>query len=137
MEIKPGTSISAITFPQFTREQLKAYADASGDFNPIHQDDEAAKKLGFPTVIVHGMLSAALLAERAEKFVREELGKKNWILEKFQTRFKAIAYPGDALTIAGTVKECSESLIVLDLKALNQKGELTVNGSARYRLNEW
>ena len=133
MEIKSGTIISPQTFPKFTREQLRAYADPSGDFNPIHQDDQAAQKLGFPTVIVHGMFSAAYMVERAEKFVREECGRSNWILEKFQTRFKAIAYPGDELTVSGSVKEVSDQLLVLDLKAMNQKGELTLNGSARYR----
>jgi acyl dehydratase len=133
METKTGSPITPETFPEFTREQLKVYADTSGDFNPIHQDDAAAQKLGFPTVIVHGMLSAALMAERAEKFVREECGRADWILEKFQTRFKAIAYPGDALTVSGSVKEASDSLMILDLKAMNQKGELTLSGSARYR----
>lgn len=133
MEIKTGSTIAPHTFPKFTREQLKAYADTSGDFNPIHQEDEAAQKLGFPTVIVHGMFSAAYMAERAEKFVREECGRPDWILEKFQTRFKAITYPGDELTVTGTVKEATDNLMILDLKAMNQKGELTLNGSARYR----
>jgi acyl dehydratase len=133
MEVKTGLVITPETFPKFTREQLKAYADASGDFNPIHQDDEAAQKIGLPGIIVHGMLSAAYMAERAEKFVREECGRPDWILEKFQSRFKAIAYPGDALTVTGTVKEATDSLLILDLKAMNQKGELTLNGSARYR----
>ena len=38
-----------------TREDVKAYADASGDQNPMHQDDEVARAAGFPRVVAHGM----------------------------------------------------------------------------------
>ena len=43
------------------RAMLKAYADASGDQNPIHQDEAFAKSVGLPNVISHGMLTMALV----------------------------------------------------------------------------
>jgi len=45
-----------------TCEQIKAYADASGDQNPIHQDDEVAKAVGLPGMIAHGMLNYGVLS---------------------------------------------------------------------------
>ena len=46
---------------EITREDLRRYAEASGDHNPIHLDDEAAVALGLPGVVAHGMLTAALV----------------------------------------------------------------------------
>jgi len=45
-----------------TRADLRAYAEASGDHNPIHQDDEVARSVGLPGVIAHGMYTMALAA---------------------------------------------------------------------------
>lgn len=45
-----------------TRDDLVAYAKASGDHNPIHQDEAAAQAIGLPTVVAHGMLTMALAA---------------------------------------------------------------------------
>jgi acyl dehydratase len=45
------------------RRQIKTYADASGDQNPLHQDDDFARAVGFPGVIAHGMLTMGELAQ--------------------------------------------------------------------------
>ena len=44
----------------FAKEQIAAYAEASGDHNPIHLDDEFARSVGLPGVIVHGMLQMGI-----------------------------------------------------------------------------
>lgn len=128
-----GEAVEPRAFPGITREQLKRYAEASGDPNPIHLDDEAAKRVGLPGVIAHGMLSAAMLAERAERFIRQERGFAQARLVEFQTRFKAKVFPGDALVIGGVVKEAGEA-VVLELQARNAKGEVTTTAVARYSL---
>jgi len=46
----------------FTKEQIAAYAEASGDRNPIHLDDEFARTVGLPGIIAHGMLQMGLMA---------------------------------------------------------------------------
>ena len=51
------------------REDVKAYADASGDQNPLHQDDTFAKSVGFPGIIAHGMFSMAHLASAITEWV--------------------------------------------------------------------
>jgi acyl dehydratase len=53
------TSWEARSYP-VTRADLVAYADASGDHNPIHQDEAVARSVGLPGVIAHGMFTLAL-----------------------------------------------------------------------------
>ncbi len=83
MELKNGASIEFQPRPAITKEQLRAYADASGDHNSIHLDESAARKAGLPGIIAHGMLSAAFLADRAVGFMA---GQGKWKLDRFQTR---------------------------------------------------
>jgi acyl dehydratase len=109
------------TFPPITREQLRAYAEASGDPNPVHLDDEAAKKAGLPGIIAHGMLVAAFVARAAE-----ELGGRE--LATLRTRFRAMTLVGDTLSVAGTPKGDA-----LELVATNQRGETVVTAVARFR----
>ena len=45
-----------------TREDVKAYADAGGDQNPLHQDDAFARRVGFPGILAHGMFTMGHLA---------------------------------------------------------------------------
>ena len=52
------------------RADLVAYADASGDQNPIHQDEAFAKSVGLPDVIAHGMLTMGLVASRIEELAQ-------------------------------------------------------------------
>jgi acyl dehydratase len=61
-----GLEIEPRTF-RVTREDLVAYAEASGDHNPIHQDDEVARSVGLPGVIAHGMYTLALAARYVEE----------------------------------------------------------------------
>ena len=65
------------------RADLVAYADASGDQNPIHQDEAFAKSVGLPDIIAHGMLTMGLVASRIE-----ELAQGHPIVS-FGTRFAA------------------------------------------------
>ena len=72
------------------RADLVAYADASGDQNPIHQDEAFAKSVGLPDVIAHGMLTMGLVASRIE-----ELAQGHPIIS-FGTRFAApVVVPAD------------------------------------------
>ena len=60
--IEVGTVLEEKVF-YIDRAMLKAYADASGDQNPIHQNEEFAKAVGLPNVIAHGMLTMALVGK--------------------------------------------------------------------------
>jgi acyl dehydratase len=82
-----------------TRADLVAYAGASGDPNPIHQDAEVARSVGLPDVIAHGMFTLALVA----RYVDEHLGEPGRIVElgaKF-TRPVVVPEEGTEVEIAG------------------------------------
>jgi acyl dehydratase len=118
-----GSSIEAVKVGPISLDMLKLYAKASGDYNPIHTDEAAAKKAGLPGIIAHGMLSAGFLADRAVRFMKP-FGAE-WKLGSFQARFKAMTFLGDVITISGTVKSSNENTICLDLTAVNSSGDIT------------
>jgi len=98
------------------RALLKAYADASGDQNPIHQNEEFALSVGLPNVISHGMLTMAL----AGKYVTEWAGGSANVRE-FSARFiKPVIVPAGEkvdLTVVATVTEVDGSTVKLDITA--------------------
>ena len=98
------------------RELLKQYADASGDQNPIHQNEEFAVSVGLPNVIAHGMLTMALVG----KFVSDFAGGSAKVLE-YGARFtKPVIVPADEkvdLTVSATVSELGDDTISLTLSA--------------------
>lgn len=98
------------------RAMLKAYADASGDQNPIHQNEEFAVSVGLPNVISHGMLTMALVG----KFVSDWAGGAAAVKE-FSARFiKPVIVPADQkveLTVSGVVTEVDGDRITVELSA--------------------
>ena len=98
------------------RTLLKAYADASGDQNPIHQNEEFALSVGLPNVISHGMLTMAL----AGKYVTEWAGGSANVRE-FSARFiKPVIVPAGEkvdLTVVATVTEVDGNTVKLDITA--------------------
>ena len=98
------------------RELLKRYADASGDQNPIHQNEEFAVSVGLPNVIAHGMLTMALVG----KYVSDFAGGSAKVVE-FGARFtKPVIVPADEkvdLTVTATVAEIADGKISLTLSA--------------------
>jgi acyl dehydratase len=98
------------------RALLKAYADASGDQNPIHQNEEFALSVGLPNVISHGMLTMAF----AGKYITEWAGGSANVRE-FSARFiKPVIVPvGEKvdLTVVATVTEVDGKTVKLDITA--------------------
>jgi acyl dehydratase len=98
------------------RDLLKRYADASGDQNPIHQNEEFAVSVGLPNVIAHGMLTMALVG----KYVSDFAGGSAKVVE-FGARFtKPVIVPAGEkvdLTVTATVAEIAEGKISLTLSA--------------------
>ena len=98
------------------RALLKQYADASGDQNPIHQDEAFAKSVGLPDVIAHGMLTMALVG----KYVSDLAGGSEKVLE-FGGRFtKPVIVPAGQdvdLTVSATVTDIADGKATLSLSA--------------------
>jgi acyl dehydratase len=116
--IEVGASIPAHEF-EINRELLKQYADASGDQNPIHQDEAFAKSVGLPDVIAHGMLTMAL----AGKYISDWVGGSQNVKE-FSARFtKPVIVPAGKnvdLTVSATVLEIIGNKVRLEISATSQ-----------------
>ena len=113
--IEVGTQLPTKIF-YLDRELLKSYADASGDQNPIHQNEEFALSVGLPNVIAHGMLTMALTG----KYVTDWAGNTA-AMKEFSARFiKPVIVPAGEkvdLTVTATVVEIDGNRIKLDLSA--------------------
>ena len=127
-----GQDLAPLVKPAITREQLVAYADASGDHNLIHLDDNAARMAGLDGVIAHGMLSMGFLGQFVSSWARGLEGKAT--VSRLKVRFAAMVRPGDVLTCKGVIKKIElrddQSHITLDIWAENQRGEKVTGGDA-------
>lgn len=116
--IEIGTAIPSHEF-EINRALLKQYADASGDQNPIHQDQDFAKSVGLPDVIAHGMLTMAL----AGKYISDWAGGPQNVKE-FSARFtKPVIVPERKsvdLTLSATVLEVIGNNVRLEITATSQ-----------------
>ena len=98
------------------RALLKKYADASGDQNPIHQDEDFAKSVGLPDVIAHGMLTMALVG----KYVTEIAGGSANVLELGGRFTKPVIVPAGTdvdITVSATVTDVEDGRVSLSLSA--------------------
>jgi acyl dehydratase len=108
----------------FTREQIAAYADASGDHNPIHLDDGFARSVGLPGVIAHGMLQMGI----AGTVAAEAAGGADR-LRRLVCRFSGMVVPGDTVTFSADQAGQHK----LDIRAVKESGEpVLTKSSAEY-----
>jgi acyl dehydratase len=96
---------------RITRADLAAYAEASGDHNPIHQDDEVARSVGLPGVIAHGMFTLALAARYVEEWVGRR-GEVETIAAKF-TQLVPVPPEGAEVEISGIYDEGDQRVVTL------------------------
>jgi acyl dehydratase len=122
-DVREGQTLPSLT-KHVTVEQIRQYAEASGDRNPIHLDESFARSAGLPGVIAHGMLTMAF----ANQMVTDWLGDRS-VLKRLQGRFAGMVVPGDDVTCTGTVASKDEATrrIVINLVVTNQRGEKVFN----------
>ena len=131
-DVKEGDELPSFTVESLTRTDFVKYAGSSGDFNPIHHDQTFAEVSGNPTVFAMGMMNAGVLS----RLVSDYAGLEN--LRKYRVRFATRVWPGDSVTCKGKVTkkavENGEKIIEGEIAALNQKGEVAIQGSFRAAL---
>ncbi len=115
--VEAGLAIGPSSY-SVNRAMLIAYANASGDQNPIHQDETFAKSVGLPDVIAHGMFTMATAARLLTDFA----GDPGAIVE-YGTRFtKPVVVPASTevvLEVSGVVAEkLSENRVRIDLQVM-------------------
>jgi acyl dehydratase len=86
------------------REQVKAYADASGDQNPLHQDDAFARSVGFPGIIAHGMFTMAHLTSALTDWVGDPAA-----LASLEVQFRAVVFMDETIVAKGRVESLDEA----------------------------
>lgn len=127
MRFEPNQPLRPLSKAPITVEQLKDYAKASGDNNPIHLDEKFAHEAGFPSVIAHGMLSMAFMGD----CVNYNFPPNEYEIKSFSCRFKKVTFPGDKITASGKIKSTNaDGSITLALWTENQQGEHTLEGEA-------
>ncbi len=118
-----------------TQEEINLYAKASRDFNPIHIDEDFAKKTPLGGTVAHGMLLLAYVSQMMANFFG-----KAWLTGGgFNVRFKAPARPGDLLSIQGKIKtiqkETARTVVSCEVLCANQNNETVINGEAIVRIS--
>ena len=114
-DLTPGQELPAWKY-KVVREDLVKYANASGDANPIHQNEEFAKQVGLPDVISHGMFTMAKIGQ----YVTDWAGDPAAVV-RLKTRFtQMVVVPKDAgntVTVTGSVKSKDGNRVTLELAA--------------------
>ena len=126
MDIKIGDKFSKARL--VTDELIRQFAEVSGDFNPIHLDEEFASRTRFGQRIAHGMLTGAFVSA----VLGYELSERKIVYLGQTLRFKAPVFIGDTVTTTATVKtiRTDKPVITLDTVCTNQNGQTLVTGEA-------
>jgi 3-hydroxybutyryl-CoA dehydratase len=126
MTLKTGDS--AERSRTITDDDVRAFAELTGDRNPVHLDDEYAAGTRFGRRIAHGMLGASLISS----VLANELPGRGTVYVSQTLRFTAPVFPGDTVTARVTVKAVREDkpVVTLETVCTNQRGERVVEGEA-------
>jgi acyl dehydratase len=108
----------------------KRYAEASGDPNPIHTDEEFAKSVGLPGCILHGLYSMAQVA-RAHSALADGDPRA---LKRLRVQFRGMGFPEQEIVVTGTVKAVSDGRIVTETEAAQGDNRIIRNAEAEIEL---
>lgn len=119
---------SAEISKQITEADIEAFAEVTGDYNPIHLDEEFAKTTRFGRRIAHGMLTASLISS----VLANKLPGEGSVYLGQSLQFVAPVFPGDEVTARVTVKEVRDDkpILKLDTICVNQRDETVIRGEA-------
>lgn len=126
MELKSGDTFAVERL--VTDELIRRFADLSGDFNPIHLDEEVAARSRFGRRIAHGMLSGAFISA----VLGNEFSERNIVYLSQSLKFLAPVFIGDTVTATATVTNIREDkpVVTLETVCTNQNGDVVVKGEA-------
>ena len=126
MKFKVGDS-AEIT-KTIEQSDINAFADVTGDHNPVHVDEEFAKTTRFGKRIAHGMLTASLISA----VLANKLPGAGSVYLGQTLQFVAPVFPGDEITARVTVKEIREDkpIVKLETICMNQRDEIVIRGEA-------
>ena len=101
------------------------YAGASGDYNPIHIDEEFAKQVGLPGRILHGLWTMAQVAR-----AQTEQGGGPHALKRLSVQFRGMGLPEQEIVVTGTVREVNDGIAMIDTVAEQSGNQIIRNAEA-------
>ena len=125
--MKPGDEIELTVTPD--RYVTVRYAGASGDFNPIHIDEEFARAVGLPGRILHGLWTMAQVA-RAQTEAAGGPGH----LRRLSVQFRGMGMPEQEVVVSGTVRELADGRATVDTVAEQGGKQIIRNAEAELEL---
>jgi acyl dehydratase len=125
-DVNSGDEMPKLVKDPVSKIQLVKYAGASGDFNPLHVDDEVGISMGFEGVIAHGLLIMGFAGQAITNWIP----KKH--LTRFRVRFMGTTRPNEIITVTGKVTdkwtENHRNMIRCEVFARGQKDDVKVAG---------
>jgi len=126
-DVNVGDAMPELVKGPLQKLQHVMYAGASGDFNPLHTDDDFAKAVGMKDgVIAHGMLIMGIVGQAITGWIPRK------DLKKFGVRFAGMTKPGNTITVTGSVTnkrvEDGNNIIVCDVAAKDENGDVKITG---------
>jgi acyl dehydratase len=110
--VHEGLEFGPLVFGPITREDIERYASASGDFNPVHTDEDYARGTGAPTVFAMGMLPAGYLATAVARWFG---GPQH--LVRYKVRFTTRVWPGDEVVCSALVTRKADDIVSVAIEA--------------------
>jgi acyl dehydratase len=104
------------------------YAGASGDFNPIHIDEQFAKQVGLPGRILHGLWTMAQVAR-----AHTEAAGGPATLKRLSVQFRGMGQLNQEVVVSGTVREVDDGAAIVDSEAVQAGHRIIRNGVAEVR----
>jgi acyl dehydratase len=127
--MKPGESLPELKVTP-DRYLTYRYAGASGDFNPIHIDDEFARSVGLPGRILHGMWSMAQVAR-----AQTEAAGGPEKLRRLSVQFRGMGLPEQEVVVTSTVREVADGVATVDAEARQGDTRIVRNAVAEIALD--
>lgn len=125
LDLGPGDSLPELRVTP-DAGLTKRYAEAAGDPNPIHTDEEFAKRVGLPGVILHGLYTMAQVA-RAHT---DAAGGDPRSLKRLAVQFRGMGLPEQEIVVTATVSEVRDGRVVTATEAAQGESRIIRNGSA-------
>ncbi len=127
-DLSEGNTGPEIVIENITRKDIVKYAGASGDFNPIHYNEQFAAMAGYDEVFAQGMLTAGFAAQAVSHWFGVSA------IKSFGVRFESQVWPGDTVTAVAEVTaiETDEEVATVetDIEVTNEDDELVLSGEA-------
>ena len=124
MGMSPGDELRTLTVTPDKYLTVR-YAGASGDYNPIHIDDEFAKQVGLPGKILHGLWTMAQVAR-----AQTEAAGGPHRLKRLSVQFRGMGLPEQEVTVTSRVKDVVDGVAVVDTVAEQGGNEIIRNAEA-------